>query len=100
MPSLSMSVAHQLGAAEAVERIKSFATKLKEKYDGQYKDLDENWTDNLLQFGLTTMGMKLKGNMQVEDNEVQVNGDLPFAAMMFKGRIEKEVREALEKVLA
>lgn len=100
MPSLTMSVAHELGADEAVKRIQGFATKLKEQYDGQYKDLEENWIENVLQIGLSTFGMKIKGEMQVEENAVNVNGELPFAAMMFKGKIEQEVRGALEKVLA
>ena len=100
MPSFTMSVSHQLGAAEAVERIQRFSTKLKARYDGQYKDLEEDWADNALKFALSTFGMKIKGVMKVEEDAVNFNGDLPFAAMMFKGRIEKEVREALEKVLA
>lgn len=100
MPSLKMSVAHQLGAEEAVKRIQRFGEMLKEKYDGQFKDLEENWVDNALQFALSTFGMKVKGQMNVEDDAVNIDGDLPFAAMMFKGKIEKDVREALEKILS
>jgi hypothetical protein len=37
--------------------------------------------------------------MTVEPNEVKINGALPFAAMMFKGKIEQSVREELEKAL-
>jgi hypothetical protein len=36
----------------------------------------------------------------VEPNEVKLHGVLPFAAMMFKGKIEQTVREELEKLLA
>ena len=36
----------------------------------------------------------------VEDERVVVNGDLPFAAMMFKGKIEQALREQMTKVLA
>ncbi len=100
MPSLKMSVPHQLGAAEAVERIKGLSEKLKTKHDGQFKDLEETWTDNALQVAMTTFGMKFKGLLTVEDDAVQIDGDLPFAAMMFKGRIESEVRDSLEKLLA
>ena len=49
---------------------------------------------------MTTFGMKFKGLLTVEDDAVQIDGDLPFAAMMFKGRIESEVRDSLEKLLA
>jgi hypothetical protein len=45
------------------------------------------------------MGMSFKGDMIVEDSEVKVNGELPFAAMMFKGKIETAVREQMAKTL-
>ncbi|MBI3837770.1 MAG: polyhydroxyalkanoic acid system family protein [Planctomycetia bacterium] len=44
--------------------------------------------------------MNIKGELTVDPNEVKINGVLPFAAMMFKGKIEQTVREELEKVLA
>ncbi|REJ66251.1 MAG: hypothetical protein DWQ31_15485 [Planctomycetota bacterium] len=100
MPSVSTSVPHQLSKAEAMERIKKFGVTLQEKYEGQFKDFDESWSDNLLNFAFKTMGMAFKGTVQVEEDEVKVDGNLPFAAMMFKGRIESEVRGALEKLLA
>ena len=38
--------------------------------------------------------------MTVEPNQVVLQGSLPFAAMMFKGKIEQTVKEELEKALA
>jgi putative polyhydroxyalkanoate system protein len=100
MPKTSTTVSHTLGEAGAIERLKSFAVRLKEKHQDRVGDLTEDWNGNVLNYGFSTFGFKIKGTMNVTDNEVKVDTDLPFAAMMFKGKIEQEIRETLTKVLA
>jgi Putative polyhydroxyalkanoic acid system protein (PHA_gran_rgn) len=63
-------------------------------------NLEEQWDGNRLEYAFSTFGFNIKGDLNVEPGEVRVNGSLPFAAMMFKGKIEQSVREELEKVLA
>lgn len=99
MPKTSTAVSHTLGEAGAIERLKSFAVRLKEKHQDRVGDLVEEWTGNVLNYGFSTFGFKIKGAMTVTDNEVKVDTDLPFAAMMFKGKIEQEIKETLAKVL-
>ena len=53
-----------------------------------------------LNFGFTTFGFPIKGAIAVEPAEVKLDGDLPFAAMMFKGKIEQEFKDALTRLLA
>jgi hypothetical protein len=100
MPSLSIKVPHSLSAEEATSRLKSFFEKLKERHADKMSNLEESWEGNRLAYAFSTFGFNIKGDMNVEPNEVAVNGTLPFAAMMFKGKIEQSVREELEKVLA
>lgn len=100
MPSLTIAVPHGLTAEEAKERLQSLFTKIKEKYGDQVSNLEESWDGNKLAYAFSTFGFNIKGDMNVEPNEVQVNGSIPFAAMMFKGKIEQTVREQLEKTLA
>jgi hypothetical protein len=100
MPSLSIKVPHSLSAEEATSRLKSFFEKLKERHADKMSNLEESWDGNRLDYAFSTFGFNIKGDMNVEPNEVAVNGTLPFAAMMFKGKIEQSVREELEKVLA
>jgi hypothetical protein len=100
MPSLSLTTPHALGLEEATTRLKNFFEKLKERHKDQVSNLEEQWHDNRLEYGFSTYGFNIKGELTVEPNEVRVNGTLPFAAMMFKGKIEQSVREELEKLLA
>jgi hypothetical protein len=100
MPSLTISVPHSLSQEEATERLKNFFAKIKERYSDKVSNLEETWTGNTLNYAFSTFGFNIKGDMNVEQGAVNVNGSLPFAAMMFKGKIEQSVREELEKVLA
>jgi putative polyhydroxyalkanoate system protein len=100
MPSLTISIPHSLGADEAATRLKSFFDKLKSRYQDKMSNLEESWDGNKLNYAFSTFGFNIKGDLNVEENAVNVNGSLPFAAMMFKGKIEQSVREELEKLLA
>ncbi len=99
MPSLSISTPHALGAEEAASRLKTFFEKLKERHSDKISNLEESWDGNHLNYAFSTYGFHIKGDVDVEPSEVKVNGVLPFAAMMFKGKIEQTVREELEKLL-
>lgn len=99
MPKLSLSVPHSLGQQEAGERLKSFLAFIKERHADKVSDLQEEWGENSLKFSFKTYGFKVAGVATVEESEVKVDTDLPFAAMMFKGKIEQEMRDALTRVL-
>ncbi len=100
MPTSKVSVAHTIGQQEAMTRLQGFAAGLRERYKDMIKDLEEKVEGNKGIFSFKTMGMKVAGTLLVEDQNVTVTMDLPLAAMLFKGRIEGEVREQLTRKLA
>ncbi len=100
MPSLTITAPHSLGTEEAASRLKNFFGKLKERHSDKISNLEEAWDGNHLAYAFSTYGFHIKGDVNVEPSEVKVNGVLPFAAMMFKGKIEQAVRDELEKLLA
>ena len=100
MPALKMSFPHQLGRESAQERLQTRLEKLLDRYGDQVSNLRQSWKDNVLDFGFTTYGFGIQGNMTVEENEVRLDGQIPFAAMMFKGKIEQALREQMTKTLA
>jgi hypothetical protein len=99
MPKLSLSVPHPLSQQDATTRLQGFLTKIKDKFQDQVSNLEESWTDNVLSFGFSTFGFKIKGTAAVNEHDVKVDADLPFAAMMFKGRVEQEIRNSLDRLL-
>jgi hypothetical protein len=100
MPSLSLSMPHSLGQEEALKRLKAAIEKAKARNQGKVTNLKEDWNDNRLDYSFTTFSFNIKGEVTVEPDQVKLNGSLPFAAMMFKGKIEQTVREELGKLLA
>lgn len=100
MPGFHVEVPHNMTEEEAANRIKDVLERMRGKFEGQVKDMQQNWVGNSMQFSFKTMGLVIKGEMISSDEAVTVLGDLPFAAMLFKGRIENSIREELEKVLA
>ncbi|MEX0978064.1 MAG: polyhydroxyalkanoic acid system family protein, partial [Pirellulales bacterium] len=94
-----ITVPHSLSAEEALTRLKTFFEKLKAQHQDKMSNLEEQWDGNKLAYAFSTFGFNIKGDLNVEPGEVKVNGSLPFAAMMFKGKIEQSVREELQRVL-
>ena len=99
MPKINVTVAHQLGQQAAADRLRSFLSRLKEKHQDQVGNLQEEWSDNSLKFGFKSFGFQFQGTGSVSDTDAKIDLDIPFAAMMFKGKIEGEIRDALTRVL-
>ncbi|MBA4148374.1 MAG: polyhydroxyalkanoic acid system family protein [Verrucomicrobia bacterium] len=100
MPSVNVSVPHQLGTDEAKRRIQGLIADAKSKFGNQASDLRENWTDNRNDFGFRAMGIAVAGSMEVQPSTVDIRLDLPFAALPFKGKIQKEVSDRARQLLA
>jgi hypothetical protein len=100
MPNFGAEVSHDLGEKEATARLRGFSDALRAKYADQVKNLEESWNeDGSLTFSFKTMGLKIGGDICVGEDTVKLDGKLPFAAVAFKGKIEQEIREQLERVL-
>lgn len=104
MPKFSTSVPHSFGVAKAKESLKSYMEKAKEMSPDKFSSLQTDWakwdTDNQVGFAISISGINIKGLMNVTDDKIAVDGDIPFAAMMFKGKIEQGFRDMVEKVIA
>ncbi len=100
MPKLSMTVSHCLGADEAVRRLKARYHAMKDRHAADLKDLEEHWNGNTLQCRFRALGMHVAGTVTADAQAVRIDAELPLAAMMFKGMIEKRVRDELGLILA
>jgi putative polyhydroxyalkanoate system protein len=100
MPKFGVSVPHSLTQQEARSRLERFAEMLHDKFQDKVSDLQQSWEADTLQFRFKTYGIPLEGGITVTDNELNLAGDLPFSAMMFRGKIESAIREQLERLVA
>ncbi len=99
MPALKLNFPHKLGQADAMGRLKSLLEKVKERHGDKVANLRESWVANVLNFGFSTYGFNVEGDITVDENEVRLDGKIPFTAMIFKGKIENELRETMTRVL-
>ena len=100
MPSFSTEVPHQLGTEQATKRLKQFLEQVREQYKDFVTDLQGNWTDNLLTFSFKTYGFKIDGTLTVDETAARLAGNLPFAAIAFRGKIEQSIAGELRKELS
>ncbi|MCH2114852.1 MAG: polyhydroxyalkanoic acid system family protein [Pirellulales bacterium] len=99
MPKLNLEIPHQLSGDEAKQRLQKFTEVLEAKFQDQVGELDQSWEGSSLEFSFKTFGIKIQGKIEVKDDKLVLDGDLPFSAMMFKGKIESEIREQLERLV-
>ena len=100
MPKFSTSVPNPLGKENARSAVAGLLDRVTEKYGDQVSALEQSWEGDTLNFSMTTYGFNITGNLVVAEEAVKIDGDLPFAAAMFKGKIEGSIRNELEKCLA
>ena len=99
MPRVTVTVPHDQPVEAVVEKVKPALEKTAADFDG--KDLNVEWKDDHAEFSFKSLGFTIKGEATVDDDQVTVHVDLPFAAMMYKEKakkgIEKNVTRALEE---
>jgi hypothetical protein len=100
MPGFDITAPHDLGQEQAIERLKGFVGKIGQRFPDQVSNLQESWNGNVLDFSFTTYGFTIKGAATVEPSQVRLEGELPLAALMFKGKIEQSIRDEVGKVLS
>ena len=100
MPGMSIVVPHALTQNEALTRIKDLLATVKTDYGDKVTDLTESWSGNRADFAFKAMGMGVSGNLVVTSSQIELKGNLPFAALPFKGRIEETIRSRATQLLA
>lgn len=101
MVPITITIPHKLGKSEARRRLAAGFTQMRDKMSpGGLMRFEESWSGDQLAFAAHGMGQRFTGRMDVRDDAVLVEIDLPdmFASLanMIKGRVEKEGRLMLE----
>lgn len=99
MPKLSLAVSHSLTQEEAVKRIKDLLNEIKTQFAGKISDLHEEWHEHTGKFDFSAMGFPVSGTLTVKASQVEISGNLPFAAMLLKGKIETAITDRARTLL-
>ena len=94
-----MSVSHNLTQDEAVKRVKNLLNDVKTQFADKISDLHEEWDGHTGRFHFSAMGFPVSGTLTVKTSQVEISGNLPFAAMLFKGTIKSAIKDRAETLL-
>jgi putative polyhydroxyalkanoic acid system protein len=67
--------------------------------DFQGHDLELTGDENNLEFKFKSLAFTISGRLIAEATDVVVEVDLPFAAMMFKDKVEKAIAKNITRAL-
>jgi hypothetical protein len=90
MPRYSTEVAHTLGQAEALARVKMMTEQAR-----RVSDLKGTWSENTFEFSVTAQGIGLRGTLRVEADALKFDGRLPLLAMPFASWIPRVLKKGL-----
>lgn len=100
MAKFNVVVPHSIARDQAVERLRGFSEKIKSDLPGEVGEVEEAWdAAGNLSFAFKAMGMKISGTMVTCTQQVTVAGQLPFAALPFRGAIEKQIAEKVKEAI-
>ena len=97
MPKINVAIPHQQPPLEVVEKVKPALEKTVSDFQG--RDFEIDWSDTSAEFRFKSMAFTISGAMQIDENQVSVELDLPFAAMMFKEKAKKAITKNITRAL-
>ena len=100
MPKVNVSVSHALETQEAKRRVADAIAQAHREHGDLASDISHGWNEETFTFSFTTYGFAVSGLLEIQSRQALFHCNLPLAAMMFKGKVEKSVREELSKLLS
>lgn len=100
MAKLDIEIPHQLPRQEALDRIQGMLRKLQEEQKDTIRNVSEKWEGNEGEFSFSAKGFDLSGKIRVEENSVNINGELPFALSFFKSQISRVIQDKAGALLS
>jgi hypothetical protein len=90
---VTITIPHQLGAAEARRRIEEGFGQLLSQAGGVIKDVQKSWTGDALTFSAQAMGQPISGVLTVFADSVRMDIVLPGLLGVIAGKITGQVKK-------
>jgi hypothetical protein len=98
---LVVSIPHRLGRQEAKARIAGGMGQVRQQLAPFVSTIEDSWTEDRMEFRVVALAQNVTGRIDVMDDAVQVEVELPWAlrliAETLQKRIGKQGRLMLEK---
>ena len=98
---LIVTIPHQLGQAEATRRLQHGMKQVRSSFGDKVSVIEDTWTGNHMDFRAGAMGQTVSGRIDVMDDSVRLEVDLPWVLSLFaekaKAIIQRQGTLMLEK---
>jgi len=98
MPKVSVAVPHDQNPDDVVKNAEPHIEKMISDFEG--KDLEMEWEGRKANFSFKSLAFTIKGDCEVDDKQIAVNIELPFAAMIFKDKVERALKKNLTRAVS
>lgn len=100
MPApLIVTVPHGLGAVEAKRRLEDGLRKAQGQFSSVIERVDRHWQDDSLTLEVVALGRRVSARIDVMDDLVRVEVELPWALAVFARRVSAHLERAGTKLL-
>ncbi len=89
---LLVSIPHRLGRSEARRRLDSGIGRLRPELGALLSGLDYHWEGHTLNFIASAMWQRITGRIEVLDDVVRVEINLPWIMQFLRDTVAKQVR--------
>jgi len=96
---MTIRVDTQLTKEVSKQRIEELIQHYREEYKKEVQDLVVDWKDYRAHLRLQAKGYSTAGNLEVDDNFVELDFYLPFLLQVFGKKIRATIQEKLEESL-
>ncbi len=97
---ISITLPHQLGRQEARRRIDEGLGRLGQQFGGSgLTQLHKTWQGDELSFSAQVVGQGISGRLQVLDDAIHMEIDLPTLFALMAGKIKGRLRSAGQLLL-
>ncbi|HEY6704225.1 MAG TPA: polyhydroxyalkanoic acid system family protein [Xanthobacteraceae bacterium] len=90
---LIVSIPHRLGREEAARRIKSGLTAARTNYSAFLTINEETWSGDRLAFTLSALGQSAVGVIDVADDHVRLEVELPWLLAVIAEKLTPAIRK-------
>jgi hypothetical protein len=89
---LLVSVPHRLGRLEARRRLESGIGRLRLELSALLSGLDYHWEGDTMNFVASAMWQRITGRIEVLDDVVRIEIDLPWIMQLLRDTVARQVR--------
>lgn len=91
MAKILIEYFHNAGVTKAKEVIDETISKNSRKFSDSIEDLDKKWQNYSLIFSGKAKGISVSGVVNVQDDKIEIEVNIPFIAIPFKSKIKESI---------